>query len=439
MSESSSDPVAPLDFAEKNALISRALPALRLASIDAYRGLVMFLMMAEVLRLCDVAGKLPGNRVWELLCHHQSHVEWTGCSLHDLIQPSFSFLVGVALPFSLAHRLAKGQSKAWLTAHALWRSLVLILLGVFLRSRNHGQTYFTFEDTLSQIGLGYTFLFVLALFSTRVQWIALGILLAGYWAAFALYPAPPGDFNFGKVGVPSDWAHHPSGFAAHWDKNSNLAWAFDTWFLNLFPRAKPFLHNGGGYATLSFIPTLGTMILGLLAGGVLMRPWEGWAKVRWLCACGAGLLVAGWGLGELGICPVVKRIWTPSWVLYSGGFCFLFLAGFYAVLDVCGARSWAFPLRVIGMNSIAAYCMAALFESFIARSLNTHFGERVLGVFGQPYVPVAPRSRHSSGALGPPLLDVSLQGVPEDLNASRPETRGFHPRSAVVVRSIPRS
>ncbi len=395
MSESSSDRVAPLESAENDASISPALPALRLASIDAYRGLVMFLMMAEVLRLCDVARKLPGNRVWELLCRHQSHVEWTGCSLHDLIQPSFSFLVGVALPFSLVNRLAKGQSKAWLTAHALWRSLVLVLLGVFLRSVNQRQTYFTFEDTLSQIGLGYTFLFVLALFSARVQWIALGILLAGYWAAFALYQGPPGDFDFAKVGVESDWAHHPVGFAAHWDKNSNLAWAVDTWFLNLFPRAKPFLYNGGGYATLSFIPTLGTMILGLLAGGVLMRPWKGWAMVRWLCALGAGLLVAGWGLGELGICPVVKRIWTPSWVLYSGGFCFLFLAGFYAILDVLGVRSWAFPLRVIGMNSIAAYCMAGLFEGFIAGNLNIHFGDRVFGIFGQPYVPLL----HGAGVL----------------------------------------
>ena len=115
-----------------------------------------------------------------------------------------------------------------MTAHALWRSLVLVLLGVFLRSRHQGQTYFTFEDTLSQIGLGYTFLFVLALFSARVQWIALGVLLAGYWAAFALYPAPSSDFDFATVGVASDWPHHPAGFAAHWDKNSNLAWAFDT-------------------------------------------------------------------------------------------------------------------------------------------------------------------------------------------------------------------
>lgn len=388
MNRFSDDPVAPSVSGEDDPSISPKTPTPRLTSIDAYRGLVMFLMMAEVLNLCRVAGKLPGQRIWEILCHHQAHVEWVGCSLHDLIQPSFSFLVGVALPFSLANRLATGQSKAGMTAHALWRSLILVFLGVFLRSRQQQQTYFTFEDTLSQIGLGYTFLFALALFSVRVQWIALAIILVGYWAAFALYRAPGGDFDFAAVGVEPNWLHHPSGFAAHWDKNSNLAWAFDTWFLNVFPRKSPFLYNGGGYSTLSFIPTLGTMILGLLAGGVLRGPGPGPVKVLWLCAAAAAGVAVGWGLGELGVCPVVKRIWTPSWVLYSGGFCFLFLAAFYAVLDLLGVRFWAFPLQVIGMNSIAAYCMAALFEGFIGSSLNIHLGNRVFEVLGEPYVPL---------------------------------------------------
>jgi predicted acyltransferase len=362
-------------------------PPPRLGSIDAYRGLVMFLMMAEVLRLCAVAGKVPGSGFWALLCHHQSHVEWVGCSLHDLIQPSFSFLVGVALPFSLAGRLARGQSKAWMTAHALWRSLILVALGVFLRSMSRSQTNYTFEDTLSQIGLGYTFLFVLAFFSMRVQAIALGLILIGYWAAFAAYPAPGTDFDFDAVGVPASWPH-PTGLAAHWDKNSNLAWAFDTWFLNRFPRNRPFTHNGGGYATLSFIPTLGTMILGLLAGEVLRRRLPGPSKVLWLILAGLASLALGWGLGEVGVCPVVKRIWTPSWVLYSGGFCFLFLAGFYAVLDLLNVQSWAFPLRVIGMNSIAAYCMAHLFEDFIQRNLTIHLGRNAFRVLGEPYEPL---------------------------------------------------
>src|SRR5258707_26982 len=83
----------------------------RLTSVDAYRGFVMFLMMAEVVNFCRVATARPGNSLWHFLCHHQTHVDWIGCSLHDLIQPSFSFLVGVALPFSLASRAARGQSR----------------------------------------------------------------------------------------------------------------------------------------------------------------------------------------------------------------------------------------------------------------------------------------------------------------------------------------
>ncbi len=79
-------------------------------------------------------------------------------------------------------------------------------------------------------------------------------------------------------------------------------------------------------------------------------------------------LFTGWAFGEVGICPVVKRIWTPSWVLLSGGWCFLLLATFYLTLDCTGWRFWAFPLRVVGMNSIAAYCMAGLWEGFIAQS-----------------------------------------------------------------------
>ena len=183
----------------------------RLASIDAYRGLVMFLMMAEVLQLCRVASKMSSNWVWDFLCYHQTHVEWIGCSLHDMIQPSFSFLVGVALPFSMASRLARGSRKAWMTAHAVWRSLILVFLGVFLRSRNSDQTNFTFEDTLSQIGMGYTFLFVLAFFSTRVQWLALAAILVGYWGLFAAYPLPGPDFDYTKVGVPASWPHHLTG------------------------------------------------------------------------------------------------------------------------------------------------------------------------------------------------------------------------------------
>jgi predicted acyltransferase len=359
----------------------------RLASLDAYRGFVMFLMMAEALRLCRVAAAVPESGFWNFLCHHQTHVEWIGCSLHDLIQPSFSFLVGVALPFSIANRMSQGQSRWRMTAHAFWRALLLVLLGVFLRSTGSSQTYWTFEDTLTQIGLGYGVLFVLGFRPARDQWIAFALLLAGYWAAFALYPLPGPGFDYAKEGVPKGWPHLMSGFEAHWNKNSNLAWAFDTWFLNLFPRPKPFEFNGGGYATLSFIPTLGTMILGLIAGGVIRSERSPWAKVNWLLIAGIIGLVSGAVIGWLEICPVVKRIWTPSWTLYSGGWCFLLLATLYAVIDIFGFKHWSFPLVVIGMNSIAAYCIAHLFDGFIFKNLTTHLGQNAFKIFGDAYEP----------------------------------------------------
>ncbi len=361
-------------------------PGRRLASIDAYRGLVMLLMMAEVLAIGAVARAVPDSAFWKFLHWQQSHVEWVGCVLHDLIQPSFSFLVGVALPFSIAARLARGQSFGKMLGHSAWRSLLLIALGVWLRSIDRKQTNFTFEDTLSQIGLGYTFLFLIGLRSMRAQWIAFTLVVVGYWAAFALYPLPGPEFDWAGAGVKPDWPHHLQGFAAHWNKNTNLAWAFDQWFLNLFPREKMFLNNGGGYTTLSFIPTLGTMILGLIAGGWLKSNLSHRDKLIRFGIAGVAGITVGLTLHVLGICPIVKRIWTPSWTLFSGGWCLLFLAAFYAIIDVKNLRRWAFPLLVIGMNSIAAYCMAHLFEHFLASSLNTHLGTVFFASFA-PYDP----------------------------------------------------
>ncbi len=348
----------------------------------------MFLMMAEVLRLSEVSKAIPTSGFWHLLAHHQEHVEWIGCSLHDLIQPSFSFLVGAALPFSIASRLARGQTFGRMTVHAFWRAFLLIALGIFLRSIGHSQTYYTFEDTLTQIGLGYGFLFLLGFSPVRGQWLALAVILLGYWLAFGLYPLPNADFDYARVGVPAGWPHLMQGWAAHWNKNSNLAWAFDTWFLNLFPRAHRFVDNGGGYATLSFIPTLGTMILGVIAGEQVRSDRSAGSKLRWFVVAGVIGLTAGVLCNVTGVCPMVKRIWTPSWVLFSGGWCFLFLAGFYGLMDVAGRKGWAFPLMVIGMNSIAAYCMAHLFESFFMSSLRTHLGPNTFALFGPAYEPL---------------------------------------------------
>jgi predicted acyltransferase len=179
-----------------------------------------------------------------------------------------------------------------------------------------------------------------------------------------------------------------TGFAAHWMKNSNLAWAFDTWFLNLFPRESPFRFNEGGWSTLSFIPTLATMILGLIAGEILRRDSAPAAKVRWLAIAGIVGLASGTMFGLTGICPVVKRIWTPSWVLFSGGWCFLLMSAFYTAIDFKGYRRWAFPLVVVGMNSIAAYCIDHLFNGFIQKNLFTNLGHGIFKLFGSAYEPL---------------------------------------------------
>jgi heparan-alpha-glucosaminide N-acetyltransferase len=353
----------------------------RNVAVDAYRGLVMLLMMGEVMQFAAVSHAYPDSIVWRILAYNQSHVEWAGMSLHDTIQPGFTFLVGVALPYSIASRVSQGQSFTRRLLHTMWRSLVLIFLGIFLRSLHSPQTNFTFEDTLTQIGLGYTFAWLLAYCRPRWQWTALGTLLFGYWLAWALYPAPGLGFDYAAVGVPADWHYNFTGFLSHWNKNSNLGQAFDVWFLNVLPRPSRFLFNGGGYLTLSFIPTLGTMLLGLRAGE-WFRAAAPKIPIRRFLIAAVALCAAALALHFAHICPIVKRIWTPAWTLWSGGVCFAFLAAFSWIIDVKRYRRWAFPLVVVGMNSIAAYMIAHLWEEFLIENLHINFGYQVFRVFG---------------------------------------------------------
>jgi len=363
-------------------------PANRLTSVDAYRGTVMFLMLAEVLHLGQVAAKLPDSSFWKFLAFHQSHIPWIGCTLHDLIQPSFTMLVGVVLPFSLASRAQRGESTAAMTLHALWRSVLLVGLGIFLRSLGRDQTNFTFDDTLTQIGLGYFFLFLLGRTNWKIQLLALLAILVGYWGLFARHPLPGPDFDWAKAGVSADWEHHLKGFSAHWNKNTNPAWAFDGWWMNLFPRTEPFTHSGGGYCTLSFIPTLGTMLLGLLAGGWLKSDNDPLRKVAGLVFASAACFGIALAAAHYDICPIVKRIWTPSWVLFAGGWSLAILAAYYAIIDVAGFQKWAIPVIVIGSNSIVAYCSEWVLFGPIQAALDRHLGTKPFEIAGAAYEPL---------------------------------------------------
>ena len=378
-------PVAEAPVAEPRRI---AEGVTRLVSLDAFRGMVMTLMLGERMRLPEVARAFPHSAMWALIAFNTEHVEWQGCSLHDLIQPAFSFLVGAALPFSIASRKRKGEAFGHMFGHAVRRALILIVLGIFLRSLTSPQTYFTFEDTLTQIGLGYVFLFLLGFTRARTQVVVLILILICFWAAFALYPAPGPQFEYARVGVPQNWTHNYAGFLSHWNKNSNLSWAFDVWFLNLFPREHPFVFNEGGWSTLSFIPTLGTMIMGLLAGEWLKAAGSKEQKLRGLMIAGMGLVLLGLACQWTGICPIVKRVWTSSYTLYSGGLVVLILAGFYALIEWKGWRRWAFPLVVVGMNSIAVYVMSWTMSDFFGNALDRHVGGAIAAIAGPTLQPV---------------------------------------------------
>ncbi|MEX0677298.1 MAG: hypothetical protein WD063_09495 [Pirellulales bacterium] len=367
---------------------TRPLPP-RLVSLDAYRGLTMLAMASGGLGLHQVAENLRsgGNdsRFWNVIGYQFEHVEWVGCSLWDLIQPSFMFIVGVAMAYSCAIRQEKGQTYGQMLRHAVVRAIVLVLLGVFLRSDGRGETIFTFEDVLSQIGLGYVFLFLLWNRPAWVQFAAALCILVGYWCLFYAYPLPEPQ-DYAAAGLGTDWPRL-EGVAAHWDKNTNAAAAFDRWFLNFFPRSKPFALNGGGYLTLSFIPSLATMIFGLLSGELLRSSRSDRWKFWMLVGAGVAGLAAGQILQRAGICPIVKRIWTPSWALYSAGCTWLILAAIFGVVDVLGFRKWTFPLAVVGMNSITMYVMAGLSKGWLYETIQTHLGTRIFDFLGQAYQP----------------------------------------------------
>jgi predicted acyltransferase len=353
----------------------------RLMSLDAYRGFVMLAMVSDGFSLGRVAEQVWNSPFLTFLGDQLSHVQWAGCSAWDLIQPSFTFMVGVAMPYSHASRLAKGQTPPKIAFHVIYRALALVLLGILLRSNGAPMTRFTFEDTLSQIGLGYAFIYLFLGRDLKVQLGGLAAILVGYWLAFLMYPLPGPGFDYQAVGVTPEWGPY-TGFFAHWNKNTNLAAAFDVWFLNLFRWPEPWGFNGGGYQTLSFIPTMGTMLLGLIAGEFLRTHRTAREKALWLSYMGLICLGLGWVAGHT-VCPIVKRIWTPSWTLFSGGWTFWLLAAFFWIIDVQGWRKWAFPLVVVGMNSIAMYMMAHLFDDWIVETVKTHISQEIFeGTYG---------------------------------------------------------
>lgn len=360
----------------------------RLISLDVYRGLIMLLLAFRGFGLAGVSAnhlkQTPDSAFWKSVHYMFEHVEWVGGGLWDMIQPSFMFMVGVSMAYSYVNRQREGHSWGSMFGHACWRSLVLIVLGVFLTSASKESTFWGSSNVLVLIGLGYPFLFLLWGRGTRVQALAVTGVLLGTWLLYALYPTKGIDLTSGApaFGITPAWAQeHLAGISPAWHKSAGVGHALEIWIVNLFPHTVPYTHNAGGYCKLSFLPALATMIFGLMCGELLRSERSAREKLRLLLIAGVCGLVAGLIWHWLG-CPLVKRIWTPSWALYSTGWCVLTLAGLYGMIDMLGWRGWTFPFVVVGMNSIAIYCMDQLLSGWTAKMFQVHLGNDVFKLLG---------------------------------------------------------
>jgi len=305
----------------------------RVMSIDALRGFDMFFIIGGE-RIFASLHDIFNSPTTELIRTQLTHVKWEGFRFEDLIMPLFLFIVGVVMPYSFEKRRLAGQSKTRLYLHVLKRTVILFILGMI--AQGHLLEYdisklHIYSNTLQAIAAGYIIAAIIMLnLGIRWQIAVTGILLLLFWALMMLVPFP------GR----SEGVLMP---------DSNLAIYIDRIIFG------PFIDGTDPPYTwlLSSITFACTVMLGVMAGHLLRSDKVDIRKVLWLLITGAGCIVAGllWSL----CFPIVKHIWTSSFVLYSGGICFILLALFYLVIDVLGFRRWAFGFVVIGMNAIAVY------------------------------------------------------------------------------------
>ncbi|QDT10332.1 acyltransferase family protein [Planctomycetes bacterium K23_9] len=373
--------------------------ATRLVSLDTYRGLVMCMLAINGFAVAVTAKKLGyasgieaetwAGQIWQWLAFHNSHPLWNsqfyvvGCALWDLIQPAFMFMVGVAMPYSYFSRKSRGHSDKKLAWHAFIRAMVLVIIGVYLQTRSSGlATNRLFTNVLAQIGLGYFFVYLLLGRSVKTQLaVGAGVLVA-YTAWLLNFPVDALS-TAAKEQVQS--LSTPESVSQHYALQFNAASHADVSLLNfLVGGEEPIRAHQAGYTTLNFIPAAVTMLLGVLVGTLLKSDRSDHDKLRKMVTGGLILMVLA-VIASYTVCPVIKKIWTPSWVLLSGAYVIWLQALLYWIVDIKGYRRWTFPLVVVGMNSLAMYLMSMLFKSTINANLKTYLGKEL---FAGPYGPM---------------------------------------------------
>jgi len=334
MSETPSIVAAPVE-----ATAVPAPPRERIASIDAFRGFDMFWISGGENLIHTLAKAWPVAAM-AALTQQFRHVPWEGFRFYDLIFPTFVFIVGLVLPFSLTRRLEAGGGRRTLYLHAVRRLLLLFLLGLIY----NGLLDFDFHHlrilgVLQRIAIAYFFATLLVMnLKVRDQAIATACILLAYWAIMAWVPVP----GFGR-GV-----YTPDG---------NLAAYIDQRFL---PKPYCCYDFGDNEGIISNFPAIATCMLGALAGHWLRVKQS---QLRTL----AGLALAGLGCLGVGLLwshwfPIIKNIWSSSFVLFAGGWSLLLLAFFYLLMDMWKVRRWAFFFTVIGVNPITIYLIDRFFD-----------------------------------------------------------------------------
>lgn len=330
-----------------------ARPA-RLQSLDVLRGLTIAAMM-----LVNKQGNDAGYGALQ-------HVPWHGATPTDWIFPFFLFMVGVALPFSIASRRRQGATNGEILQHAAARALILFALGVF--EKNFPFLSTTWETVripgvLQRIAFCYVAGTAMLLYTTRrQQGLIASVLLLGYWALLAFVPVP------GSGVVPMTREFAPTNWTAWVDQltmGRHLGYGNHTWDAN---------------GLLSSFPSIVTVQAGVLAAWMLEAGVTAAATTR-LAMVGLASVVIGWvwgglqpliGLGIIGepgvsgawVFPINKMLWTSSYVLYTAGLAFLSLAACLRLVDLSRPRTgpprWAWPFVVLGTNAIFAYLASGL-------------------------------------------------------------------------------
>ena len=328
----------------------------RLLSLDFFRGITMFLLVAEGTELWSVLVHEPiAGTLLEPFFQQFHHHPWNGLRFWDLVQPFFMFIVGVAMPFSYAKRLKRGDSKQKITRHIIQRCIVLLAFGVGLHCGYKHKLVWELWNVLSQLSMTILIAYFLMRFKWSTQLVAsIGLLLLTeiLYRTFSL-----------------------DGYDQPFVKDHN----FGSW-MDMLLMGK--INPGGGWVTINFLPTAAHTIWGVVAGQLLMSEKSGIKKIRLLIIFAIIALAAGYLLDWTSITPIIKRIATSSFVLASGGWALLVLALSYWLIDIKKIRGFVFPFAIVGMNSIFIYMFSNTVGGQWFNGFVSIFTDGVLNWFG---------------------------------------------------------